>query len=318
MPPPEERRPGPRLRRVRTHLTNLLWATVAAGVPWVWFLVRDLGTAMQVVALALPVLVAAALIGLFISALDERRLSSLLVAMSVVAFGWVTILGPRSASPVSPPIDPIRIASITLDGSTLDASTILGTLGKQRPDLAVIIEPSKKARGILLRTNRYRFSLESGRIVVLSSIPIRELPLPKPVASDLVVRLQVDRPEGSFILYAVRTNDSPLDAAMNDPIEIERLQDAARAEALPVVLAGDFGIGDRSTAYRTLIDTFRDTMRSGVDAANTAATFPWSLMFVRTGYVLTSPDWCSGATTTFDVLDAQTDGLAAEVGSCRG
>jgi endonuclease/exonuclease/phosphatase (EEP) superfamily protein YafD len=226
MPPPERPSRGPRFRRVHAHLINLLWATVAAGVPWAWFLVRDLGTAMQVVALALPVLVVAALIGLAISALDERRLSSLLVAASVVAFGWVTILGPRSALPASPPVDPIRIVSITLDGSNLNASAILGTLAKQRPDLAVIVELSKKARGALLRTDRYRFSLESGRIVVLSSVPIRELPLPKPLASDLVVRLQVDRPEGAFIVYAVRTNDSPLDAAMNNPIEVERLQDS--------------------------------------------------------------------------------------------
>lgn len=317
MPPPEKRRHGPRSRRVRAHLINLLWASAAAGVPWLWFLVRDLGSAMQVVALALPVLVVAAFVGLAISALDERRLSALLVAVSVAAFGWVTILGPRAALPASPPLHPIRIASITLDGSNLNASAILGTLAKQRADLVVVVEPSKKARGVLVRTDRYGFTLESGHFVVLSSIPIRELPLPKPLASDFVVRLQVDRPEGAFIVYAVRTNDSPLDAALNDPTGVEHLQDAARAERLPVVLAGDFGIGDRSASYRTLTDTFRDTMRSGASAANTAATFPWSLLFVRTAYVLTSPDWCAGAGGTFDVQDAPTVGLATAVGPCR-
>jgi hypothetical protein len=317
MPPPEERRRAPRFRHVRAHLTNLLWAALAAGVPWLWFLVRDLGTAAQVIALALPVLVAAAFVGLAISALDERKLSSLLVAVSVAAFGWVTILGPRSVQPAPPPVDPVRVASITLDGSNLDAGDLVATLVKQRTDLAVVVEPSKKARGALLRTDHYPFTLESGRFVVMSSVPIREIPFPKPLASALVARFEVDRPEGAFIVYAVRTNDSPLDAALNSPAGVERLRDSARAERLPVVLAGDFGIGDRSAAYRTLTDTFRDAMRSGARAANTAATFPWSLLFVRTSYVLTSPAWCAGPGATFDVDDAPTVGLTASVGPCR-
>ena len=206
----------------------------------------------SVVALALPVIVVAALIGLIISAFDDRKLSSLLVAVSVLAFGWVTIVEPRSAMPASPPVDPIRIASITLDGSTLNASAIVGSLAKQRADVAIVVEPSKKARSVLLRADRYPYTLTSGRFVVLSTIPVDQLPLPKGLPDDLIVRLQVDRPAGSFIVYAVRTGTSPLDAAQNDPIGIERLRDAARDERLPVVLAGDFGISDRSSGYRTL------------------------------------------------------------------
>jgi len=45
--------------------------------------------------------------------------------------------------------------------------------------------------------------------------------------------------------------------------------------------------------------------------------FPWSFLLLRTGFVLTSPDWCSGATSTFDVPDAQIVGLGAAVGPCR-
>lgn len=298
-------------------MVPVLWSALAAAAPWLWFLVRDMGSAMQLIALALPVLVAAAFVGLAISALDERKLSSLLVGVSVAAFGWVTILGPRSAQPAPAPVDPVRIASISLDRSNLDAGAILGSLAEQRTDLAVIVEPSKKARNVLLRTDRYPFILASGPFLVLSSVPVRELVLPKHLEPDLVVRLQVDRPDGAFILYAVRTDDSPLEIALNDPTGAERLRDAARGERLPVVLAGDFGIGDRSTAYRTLTDTFRDAMRSGVRAASTAATFPWSYLFVRTGYVFTSPAWCAGSGTTFEVQDAPTVGLADAVGPCR-
>jgi endonuclease/exonuclease/phosphatase (EEP) superfamily protein YafD len=302
---------------VSTHVTNLLWATLAAGIPWLWFLVRDLGSVVQLVALALPALVVAAFVGLAISAFDERKLSSLLVAVSVAAFGWVTILGPRSALPASPPVDPFRITSITLDGSTLNASAIVASLAKQRTDIAVVVEPSKKARTALLRAARFPFTLTSGRFVVLSSAPVHQLSLPKGLPPDLIVRLQVDRANGAFIVYGVRTGTAPLDAAQNDPIGIDRLRDAARDERLPVVMAGDFGIGDRSTEYRTLTDTFRDAMRSGIGASSTAARFPWSVLYVRTGFVLTSPDWCSGEGSTFDVLGAESDGLAAAVGPCR-
>jgi hypothetical protein len=305
------------MRRLRTWATNLSWAAVAAAVPWAWFLVRDLGTGMQVVALALPVLVLAAFVGLAISALDERKISSLLVAVSVAAFGWVTIFGPRGALPASAPVDPVRIASMALDGTNMTGAAIVDAFVERRADLGIAVGASKKARKVLLDAERYPFSLASGRFVVVSSDPVIELPLGKGLEDGLIVRLQVAGSIGSFIVYAVRTDDSPLDAALNEPIDVERLRDAARDERLPVVLAGDFGLNDRSTGYRVLAGAFRDAMRSGTSASSTAATFPWNLMFARTSFVMTSPDWCSGPGITFDVADAQSDGLAAAVGPCR-
>jgi endonuclease/exonuclease/phosphatase (EEP) superfamily protein YafD len=321
--PPRAKQPRkPLLRHARKHATNLAWALFAAAIPWLWFVVRDLGPIVQLVALALPALVAAALVGLVISALDERKLSSLIVTVSVVAFGWVTLLGPRSALPPSQPVNPLRVASITLDGSTLegsslDASAIVGSLAKQKADIALVVEPSKKARNLLLRADRFPYTMTSGRYVVLSTIPVTELPLQKGLPTNLIVRLQVDRQEGTFIIYAVRAGTSPLDAAQDDPIGIEQLRDAARGERLPVVLAGDFGISDRSTQYRTLTDSFRDAMRSGTRAASTAATFPWTFLYLRTAFVLTSPDWCAAGGSTFEVQDATNVGLVTGVGACR-
>jgi len=317
LPPPQVISRASRVGRVRASATNVLWAALAAGVPWLWFLVRDLGPVSQVVALALPALVAAAFVGLAISALDERKLSSIIVACSVAVFAWVTILGPRSASPASPPVDPTRLASITLDGSDPNVDATLGSLARQRADLAVVVEPTKKARIALLKADRHPYTLTSGRFVVMSSIPIHELSLPDGLPPALVIRFRVDRPAGGFIVYAVRSGASPLDAALNDPIGVEALRDAASKERLPVVLAGDLGIGDRSTQYRALTEVFRDAMRSGDRAASTSAVFPWSFLLLRTGFVLTSPDWCSGATSTFDVPDAQIVGLGAAVGPCR-
>ena len=76
-PPEEEPRSRRRISRFRRHATNLVWALLAAAVPWAWFLVRDLGSVTQLIALAIPVLVVAAFLGMAISLLDERRLSTL-------------------------------------------------------------------------------------------------------------------------------------------------------------------------------------------------------------------------------------------------
>ena len=111
-PPEEEPRSRRRISRFRRHATNLVWALLAAAVPWAWFLVRDLGSVTQLIALAIPVLVVAAFLGMAISLLDERRLSTLIVGVSVAAFGWVTIFGPRAAIPAPAPIAPMRIASL--------------------------------------------------------------------------------------------------------------------------------------------------------------------------------------------------------------
>ena len=206
---------------------------------------------------------------------------------------------------------------MAVDGTKADADAVLKSVAGLKADLLVVVEPSKKVRNALVRTDRYPFTLTSGPVVVLSSAPVRELPLPKPLPSDLIVRLQVDRPEGAFIVYAVRAGDSLLESTLNDPLKAQALRDAASEEHLPVVLAGDFGFSDRSAEYRLFDATFRDAMRADANAQNTAATFPWSLMFVRTGFVLTSPAWCAAQTGTFDVTGAQTDGLVASVGPCR-
>ena len=317
MAPPEEPRSRRRIPRLRKHATNLVWALLAAAIPWLWFLVRDLGSVTQLIALAIPVLVVAAFVGMAISLVDERRLSTLVVAVSVAAFGWVTIFGPRTATPAPPPVAPVRIASMAVGGTNADANAILKSVAGSKADLLVVVEPSKKVRAALAKTDRYPFTLTSGPVVVLSSAPVRELPLPKPLPSDLIVRLQVDRQEGAFIVYAVRAGDSLLESTLNDPLNAQAMRDAASDERLPVVLAGDFGFSDRSAEYRVFDGAFRDAMRADANAQNTAATFPWTLMYVRTGFVLTSPAWCAAQTGTFDVAGAQSDGLMASVGPCR-
>ena len=317
LPSSESQQPrSHRLRGLRKVFKDLRWSVLGAALPWTWFLVRDLGPAMQLVALALPVLVAAAILGLLIAAADERKLVTLLTVASVAVFGWVTVMGPKTAQPGRPVTNTVRVASIILPGDAPKVDEILTALHRARAEVAILVVPSKKDRTTIAGSDSFGSTLVDGRFVVVSDFPVETLPLPKSLPRGLVLRVQIDRPDGAFVLYAVHAADA-LESAMEDPLNLERLQAAALAESLPVVLAGGFGVSDRSTDYRTLDRNFRDAMRSGTDADRTVLGPIWMALLLRTDYVFTSRAWCAENGSTFDLQTFEHAALVASVGPCR-
>ena len=317
LPPKESHQPHPHhLGGLRKLFRDLRWSVVGAALPWTWFLVRDLGPAMQMVALALPVLVAAAIVGLLIAAADERKLTTLLVVASVAVFGWATVMGPKTAQLGRPATDTVRVATISLPGDAPKVDAIVAALHKAHADVAVLVVPAKKARATIADSEAFGSVLVDGRVVVVSNFPVDPLPLPKGLPHGLVMRFQVDRTDGPFVLYAVHADDA-LQSAMEDPLNLERLQAAALAESLPVVLAGGFGFSDRSTDYRTLDLNFRDAMRSGTDADRTVLGPIWMALLLRTDYVFTSRTWCADNSSRFDVPTVEHAALVTSVGPCR-
>jgi len=316
LPPPAEPRRPHRLRRARARTASIVWVAVAMAIPWTWYLVRDLGPAMQFVSMALPVLVAAGLLGLLISAADSRKVTPLLVAASVAAFGWVSVIGPRSAQPSPVPADPIRIASLSL-ADTKDLASGLRVVAATRADIRVVVAPSKKQAASIRRAIKAPDTLQSGRFVVFSRYPLSQAPLPKGLPAGLVVRFQVFGPTSTFVVYATRTDAGILAAGMNDPLALERLRTAALHEDFPAILIGDMGMSDRSTEYRAYAASFRDAMRARVGASSTVGSF-WSPLLLRIDHVFTSTTWCAAGSRTFDVPGSDQRGLIASVGPCRG
>jgi endonuclease/exonuclease/phosphatase family metal-dependent hydrolase len=317
LPPKESLQPrSHRLGGLRKAFKGLRWSVVGAALPWTWFLVRDLGPAMQLVALALPVLVIAAILGLLIAAADERKLTTLITVGSVAIFGWVTVMGPKTAQPGRPATDTVRVATINLPGEGPKVEAIVAALHKAHADVAVLVVPAKKHRTAIAGSDAFGSTVLDGRFVVVSDFPMEALPLPKSLPSGPLLRVQVDRPDGAFVLYAVHADDT-LQGAMEDPLNLARLQAAALSESLPVVLAGGFGFSDRSTDYRTLDENFRDAMRSGTEAERTVLGPLWLVLLLRTDYVFTSRAWCAENGSTFDVPTAEHAALVASVGPCR-
>jgi hypothetical protein len=286
------------------------------AVPWAWFLVRDLGPAMQLVAFALPLLVAASLLGLVVAAFDGKRIATLLVAASVALFGWTAIMGPRTAQPSPPPADPLRVATISVPDRDADAKGVAAAIARARADVVLVAAPSKRIRDAALQVDGYRGSIVRAPFVLLARFPVEQLPLAKGLAKELTIRVRVDRPEGSFIVYGANTGGSPLDGTLETPVRPDRLREAIVAEQLPAVLMGDLGITDRSTEYRSFVEVMRDAMRAGGRAQSTLVSPLWTPLLLRVDHVFTWASWCARGGEGFAVPGTDHVGLSVAVGPC--
>jgi endonuclease/exonuclease/phosphatase family metal-dependent hydrolase len=131
----------------------------------------------------------------------------------------------------------------------------------------------------------------------------------------LIVRAEIDRPDGAFVVYGARVEDA-LGSALEPSLDLEVLQQAALDEELPFVIAGGLGASDRSTAYRQLDATFRDALRAGTRAQNTLLGLLWRPVMLRFDYVFTSHAWCAADGTTIPVTGIDHAAVAASVGAC--
>jgi hypothetical protein len=319
LPPKEAPEPGRRLRTIRGLLTSWAWTAIGAALPWAWFLVRDLGGVAQLVAVALPVLVVATLVGLAIAAIDARKVAPLVVAASVAAFGWTTIIGPRSAQPAPAPRATVSIVSANVAGATAPAA-VAETLSAVSADLVVALDTPPAARDALRDAAGDDMSfLESGRFAVLSALPLRELPAAPDLSEQRVLRFLVEGRAGDFVVYAVQAGGPLLDAALDDRLDfVERLRAAARSEDLPVVLAGNFNLSDRTTGYRELASSFRDAMRANTSASATLSAWFLEPLVLRVDHLFTTRRWCAKESATFEVPGADHVGMVAAVGPCAG
>ncbi len=320
MPPKESLQPSKKLGAARTGLrrqvAGLKWVVFGAALPWTWFLVRDLGSVAQLVALAMPLLVAVSILGVVIAAIDDKKVTSLIVAASIGIFGWVTVMGPRGAQPSRSPQDPVRVAEVAIPAEGAPVRSVLDALRKAHTDVAVLAAPEKKDRATALDAGAFDTAVSSGAFVVLSDFPMKVLPLPKTLPKALVIRVEVDRPDGAFVIYGARVDDA-LQAALEAPLNVERLQAAALDEELPVVIAGGLGVSDRSTSYRQLDVAFRDALRAGTRAQNTLLGLLWAPVMVRSDYVFTSRAWCAADGASIKVAGVDHAAVVASVGACQ-
>jgi endonuclease/exonuclease/phosphatase (EEP) superfamily protein YafD len=299
----------------RSPIAKWIGPAILSAVPWAWFAIRDVGPAMDAVAFALPLGSAILAIGTMgLGILSRMRIA--LVSLSLAVFTVVVVVAPRLAQPSPPPIAPFRLVSVNTFLGNEWTLTAARTLAAQLPDVLVAVETSQPMRVALRLSIPADHWAQLGNQIVFARWPVTE-PLPIPgVSQATAMRVEVARPGLPFVLYAVHL-PNPLNeisfsahAAM-----IERLLQSAQGEHLPVILAGDFNMTDRSTSYRALDGAMRDAMRSSF-AATTYDRWQWALLQLRIDHVFVSDQLCDMDGSTFTVPGSDHDALEVDLGAC--
>jgi endonuclease/exonuclease/phosphatase (EEP) superfamily protein YafD len=297
---------------------NAKWIgpAILSAAPWAWFVIRDVGPAMDAVAFALPLGSAVLAIATFGLAIFSRKVRFALVSLSLAVFTVVAVVAPRLAQPSPPPITPFRLVSVNTFLGNDWTLTAARTLAAEQPDVLVAVETSQPMRVALRLSIPADHSEQVGNQIVFARWPVSE-PLPIPGVSQAAgMRVEVARPGLPFVLYAVHLPNPLYETSFSaQAATIERLLQSAQGEHLPVILAGDFNMTDRSTSYRALDGAMRDAMRSSF-AATTYDRWQWALLQLRIDHVFVSDQLCDMDGSTFTVPGSDHDALEVSLGAC--
>ncbi len=298
-----------------------LWLVLVSGAPWLWFAVRNTTGYADAVAVALPFMVVAGFALLGLAALAFRRFEPLVAALSLAVFGLVAVVAPRASQPSPVPVRPVLIAAANTFANNRQPSDAVKALEATDADVLVAVETTGTVRqDLVLTDSAHRFQALSGNLVVRSTFPVQPQPLPASLPSRRVMVVRVDAPVGPFLMFVVHAFNPLYESSFPDELDFVRhLRDAASHEPMPVVLAGDFNMSDRTLAYRTLDGAFRDAMRTGKGLApETFDSGIWRFMFLRIDHIFVSRNWCADGPERFGVPGSDHEGVMAAVGPCPG
>lgn len=313
--------------------STVRWALAAlvAMAPWTWFVFRDhLGELGDVAALGVPLVAGGLFVLAVLVTLWRRTLGWLGITASIAAWGAATVLGPWVPHATGAPVQPVRIvaANLRFDNETPDAS--IDAVEARRPDVVVLAEAT--ARDVARARRDYPNVLVGYEPGPVGNTVLVASRLPLHADRDRwfdsrVVRVVVDAPGGSFVLYGVHLPRPDVHAGSDSGALVtfsahrqlvEQLTDAAQQEDLPVVLAGDFNMGDRMPAYRTVDAAFVDAMRSGAWGSPTYRWgVRWDAFLLRIDHVFMSHDLCAAGPRHVDLPGSDHRGVEVNVGRCR-
>jgi endonuclease/exonuclease/phosphatase (EEP) superfamily protein YafD len=299
-------------------------ASVAALLPWAWFAVRNTTLLLDVVATGLPLLFPAVALGIGVYAAVRKRRLLVVAVVSWLLAGALAVVGPWQAQSVPPPLPGFRVVAANVNSKNPTIDRAVADAVAQDGDLVLLIEagrgkwtPSPEFTTVI----RPQYSAQ----VILSRFPARLLEKPPGWPKDFRAhRLEVDAPTGRVVVYLAHLKRPHLGPGRILGIrsqlqaqrrEREALLRSARAEDVPVVVAGDFNTSDRSRPYRRITSRFRDAMRSG-RAGPTYVRTVWRPFLLRIDHIFVPRDWCSARPKRFALQGSDHRGLAVDVGPC--
>ncbi len=312
--------PGPLLVPRR-----LLAGIVGFLVPWTYFVVRELGGFGDLVATGYPVLAAGSVAlasALLVPYRTRAAMVGFLIASPIVAVA--VIAGPRTSDPTPSPEDPVRIVAVNPRWDNWAAAAVIHDIEQPDGDVLVVSEMTEPIWHRL--SERYPHAVRRSEPNaaygegVFSRFPL-ENQLPLPDGQSFRVDVLAPRP---FTLFASHL-DRPglrLPYARGEVSFGEARRQAARLRyatgraTLPVVLAGDLNMSDRTRGYRRLADSFRDATRVGTPRSTFIGGHLWRLLALRIDHVFIPPSWCAEEFEQFPVTGSDHNGIAVTVGVC--
>ncbi len=290
-----------------------------AAVPWSWFLLRDaLGVVGDVVAVLLPVVVAAVVVGAALAARWRREW--LVAAASALVLGVVAVVGPwlPADDGTVAPGAAVTVGAANVMGVRTPGAALLAA----DPDVLVVSEYAPALGTALSDAYPYRETEQGGPgVAVFSRLPIRLLEGPGPALPGM--RVQVDGPAGPFVVYALHvprpwlTDEGGYQATVAEHHAImTALVARVAAEPGPVVVAGDLNSPDRGRDYRFLVGPTHlvDAARSG--AVSFTSTGKWLPLLLRIDHLLVTPGWCADGSRQITLPGSDHRGVTAAVGPC--
>ncbi len=306
---------SPRGRRRR-----LLPLALAVALPWLWFLVRDLGGPFDVVSVGLPLIACAALVTAALAAVVTGRVWPLAAGVSILVVCAVVVLAPMWPRAVAAPDHAISVVVANVWDANPAIHEVPATLLDRDVDVVVAVEMPDEAffdeMTVDARTIGLGGAVQERTLGAWSRFPVQELG-DRGLPRSRVMRVAVDAPDAPFVLYVVHALN-PLRSESFDEQRLftDRLLDAIADEQLPVVVAGDFNMSDRVVSYREMDAALTDAMRADVAGSTTYVGGLWPLLMLRIDHVFVEPTWCASDAATFSVPGSDHRGLQVAVGPC--
>jgi endonuclease/exonuclease/phosphatase (EEP) superfamily protein YafD len=310
----------------RARWKPITWAIGLVLLAWTWLLYPHLGNLGQTLAVVGP-LVLVGVVVLHVVAFFVRARYWIVTAVSLVAWlvsGSVMILSPRAPIHFAAPRDAVTIAAANLRFSNSHPLDAARDVVARHADVVVASEGTLQSEPVLSAAFRYHVNStyhDAGYSEYIASrYPLRTRPVPAELGQAVVVEVMAPAP---FVLVGVHLPRAGIDLPYlrgNYSLGAQRravqaMNKLVDASSLPVVIAGDMNISDRTATYGLLVAHRRDAMRAGW-AGTTFRTFPLNLLELRIDHVIIDRSWCARHAQRFHPRGSDHESLQVEIGPC--
>ncbi|MCU1392571.1 MAG: hypothetical protein JWM34_999 [Ilumatobacteraceae bacterium] len=318
----------------RAQLSTAKWVCMAVfvigllvGVVGVWIMHR-LTWFGDMVALILPMIFVVMLLAIVVCLVRGSAWPVVAALASLVIVIAVVIVLPRLPDRTGPPTRSIvLVATNMLHDNSRMAEGVASALA-QHPDVLVVSELTQDADRLFSMDFPYRLVTDRPLLHenyaegVYSKYPLDTLTAPTGL-DDQILKVRVNGPQ-PFILYAVHLPRPVLSDRHQEHTatfaqhrdDALRLDQLAKAETEPVVIAGDLNLSDRTSGYAALHAGRHDAVRTRWAGTTYVGGIQWELFALRIDHIFVPGNWCAKDGGNFLIDGSDHNGVRSVIGPC--